>query len=75
MNFTIFSSIGSLLIPVADESGRIPADHRTRLNILGDHAVHADHRMRAMYAWHAMEEMEHKAVAFDVLQQIGRAHV
>jgi len=33
---------------------------------------HADSRMRAMYAWHAMEEIEHKAVAFDVMSKIAK---
>lgn len=39
----------------------------------------ADPRLRAMYSWHAIEEVEHKAVAFDVLKTVGvsyftRAH-
>ena len=32
----------------------------------------ADARIRAMYAWHAVEEIEHKAVAFDVYRTVAK---
>jgi len=33
----------------------------------------ADARIRAMYIWHGVEEIEHKAVAFDVLKNVAQA--
>jgi predicted metal-dependent hydrolase len=33
----------------------------------------ADDRIRALFVWHAMEEMEHKGVAYDVLTRVAKA--
>ncbi len=32
----------------------------------------ADPRLRALYTWHALEEVEHKGVAYDVMQQYAK---
>jgi len=32
----------------------------------------ADHRIRAMYSWHAIEEVEHKGVAYDVMEDYAK---
>jgi predicted metal-dependent hydrolase len=37
-----------------------------------DHFLDADPRMRALYFWHAVEEVEHKAVAWDVYEKAAR---
>lgn len=33
---------------------------------------HADPRVRAMYSWHAIEEVEHKGVAYDVMEDYAK---
>jgi len=51
------------------------AEHMTaimsHLWLQADVHKESDPRMRALYHWHSMEEIEHKAVAFDVLQKVA----
>jgi uncharacterized protein len=52
------------------------AEHMTALMAHGffgtDMFADADPRIRAMYAWHAVEEIEHKAVAYDVYEKVAK---
>ncbi|SEQ61210.1 hypothetical protein SAMN04488038_108158 [Solimonas aquatica] len=51
------------------------AEHMTALMAHGffgtDLFADADAQVRAMYAWHAVEEIEHKAVAYDVMKKVA----
>lgn len=44
------------------------------LGAMHDQFRDADPRMRALYYWHAVEEIEHKAVAFDVLAKVNPSY-
>jgi len=52
------------------------AEHMTAMMAHGFFATglltDADPRVRAMFAWHAVEEIEHKAVAYDVFEKVAR---
>lgn len=56
----------------------VTAEHLTAtmaeslLTSMRDHFQGADPRMRALYYWHAVEEVEHKAVAWDVYEQVAK---
>jgi predicted metal-dependent hydrolase len=51
----------------AEHYTAIMAENALKLRFLD----HADPRMRALLAWHAAEEIEHRDVAFDVLTAVG----
>jgi len=43
--------------------------------LTGDELAFADAEVRRLMEWHAVEELEHKAVAFDVLKEISPSYV
>jgi uncharacterized protein len=43
--------------------------------LTADVLVHADPEIRRLLEWHAVEELEHKAVAFDVLKEVAPSYV
>lgn len=57
----------------------VAAEHLTAVMahaFLGNRQIFADAdpRMRALFFWHAVEEIEHKAVAYDVLTRVAKAN-
>ncbi len=53
------------------------AEHLTAIMahaFLGDRALFSktDPHLRALYFWHSIEEIEHKAVAYDVMQRVAK---
>ena len=43
--------------------------------LTGAWLAHADPELRRLLDWHAVEELEHKAVAFDVLKEVAPSYV
>ncbi len=66
-----FSPKVALAVTVALEHyTAIMAENAFRFGVLDE----ADPQMRALLLWHAAEEIEHKAVAFDVLQKVDPSY-
>jgi predicted metal-dependent hydrolase len=42
--------------------------------LTADGLAHADPEIRRLLEWHAVEELEHKAVAFDVLKEVAPSY-
>jgi predicted metal-dependent hydrolase len=64
-------------VPAREQlAGTVAVEHLTAVlaeKALGDRGIFADAEpaMRDLWQWHSVEEMEHKAVAFDVYRAIG----
>ncbi len=77
MRHLMFNVIRKYVPKAATLADTAAAEHMTAIMAHGfferkEVLESADRRMRAMYAWHAMEEIEHKAVAFDVMQKVAK---
>lgn len=74
----VFALLKKWLPPPAQLSTTIAQEHFTaivaELLLTNPRVIAgADRRLRALWRWHALEEIEHKAVAFDVYEQaVGR---
>lgn len=73
----LFAKVRNMLPAKFTLAETAAAEHITAILaefILGNAAdlADADPRIRAIYFWHAIEETEHKAVAFDVYQTVAK---
>jgi predicted metal-dependent hydrolase len=72
--FLAYKVIERAAPPVLRLSATAALEHLTatfaRLALSRDFLDHAHPTMRALLRWHAAEEIEHRAVAFDVLQRV-----
>lgn len=75
-NEIMFGFFRKRFSPVYTLGQTAAAEHMTALMAHGffgtDLFADADPRIRAMYAWHAVEEIEHKAVAYDVYEKVAK---
>jgi predicted metal-dependent hydrolase len=65
--------------PVTSLAATAALEHLTatlsRVVLSDDRVVHGmDPRMRSLWQWHALEESEHKAVAYDVLMRVSSSY-
>jgi hypothetical protein len=67
----IFRPVTRLAFTTAAEHLTATMAH-AMLSSMHDHLAAADPRMRALYFWHAVEEIEHKAVSWDVYERVAR---
>lgn len=75
----IVTWIEQRMLPALNLAGTAAAEHYTAILAHGAFTRgmldQAEPTMRQLLAWHAAEEIEHKAVAFDVLQQVAPSYL